>query len=228
MWATFSDFPSPAGTHPKASVYALHHSRQAANKELSAPLTFTHPFLIVRQCSFGGGRTRQCQQSGLLNEHKARAGMLQQQCHGDSQGAIVHTGMVEHGTTAGSQNELANILFQLLLCHLASSEVTDVKRIFSALPSGSCLYNNRVTCRIWLRVIPRITSRILVTQTPKWKKAYKESFIGFGHYRHRVLKVGKGEWEMIYPYILHFFILQNSHEISRGKEKYMHASFQRV
>lgn len=56
--ATFSDFPFPAGRHPKGPVYALHHNRQAASKELSAPLTFTHPSLIVLQCSFWGEGTK--------------------------------------------------------------------------------------------------------------------------------------------------------------------------
>lgn len=56
--ATFSDFPFPAGRHPKGPVYALHHNRQAASKELSAPLTFTHPSLIALHCSFWGEGTK--------------------------------------------------------------------------------------------------------------------------------------------------------------------------
>lgn len=33
------------------------------------------------------------------------------------------------------------------------------------------------------------------------EKAYKESFVSCGHYRHRLLQVGKREWEIIYPYV---------------------------
>lgn len=63
---TFSDFPSPTGRHPKVPVYALHRNRQAASKELPAPLAFTHPFLVVLQCSFWGEGTRECQSIQLF------------------------------------------------------------------------------------------------------------------------------------------------------------------
>lgn len=118
--ATFSYFPSPAGRHPKGPVYAPRHDRGAASKELSAPLTFTHPFLIVLQCGFWGEGSRECHHFSFLNECTVWPG-LERHYHRVSQEAIAHMGMVEHRTTAGSQNELANILLQLLLCHLASS-----------------------------------------------------------------------------------------------------------
>lgn len=126
--------------------------------------------------------------------------------------------MVEHGTTAGSQNELANILLQLLLCHLASSEVTDVKCIFSVLPSGSCLYNNRVTCRIWLRVIPRITSRILVTQTLKWKKLTRKVLLAAGITGTDYCRWVRGSGKLYIPMFFMCLFYRVPIEVSTGKE----------
>lgn len=133
--------------------------------------------------------------------------------------------MVEHGTTAGSQNELANILLQLLLCHLASSEVTDVKCIFSVLPSGSCLYNNRVTCRIWLRVIPRITSRIFVTQTLKWKKLTRKVLLAAGITGTDYCRWVRGSGKLYIPMFFHVFILQSSHRSFYREGRDTHAGF---
>lgn len=113
-----SDFLSPAGRHPKYPVCALHSHRQPVKSDL--PHWLSSPFLII-ECSFWREGTRECHQFGFLNERLVWPGTRYRQHRGDNQEAIVCMVMAEHRTTAGRQNELAGILFPLLLCHLASS-----------------------------------------------------------------------------------------------------------
>lgn len=66
------------------------------------------------------------------------------------------------------------------------------------------------------------------TDSETEKKAYKESFVSCRHDRHRVLQAGKRDWEIIYPYVLHVFILQSSHKSFYREGRDMQAGFQRT
>ena len=52
-------------------------SQQTSSQQLPAPLTFTHPFLIVLQCSFWGEGTRECHQFSFLSEHSVARNAVQ-------------------------------------------------------------------------------------------------------------------------------------------------------
>lgn len=74
--------------------------KQPAKNYLPHWLLHTHLWLLFI-AAFGEKGQRECHQFNFLNGHVVWPGTLCREYHGDSQEAIVHMVMVEHGTTAG-------------------------------------------------------------------------------------------------------------------------------
>lgn len=94
----FQWLSGPCKKISRCPVHALHYSRQ---QRICWPTDFCTHVPHSLQCIFWGEGTRESCQLTFLNEHTVLPEIWYGH-HGDSEKAIVHVAMVQHGTTAGS------------------------------------------------------------------------------------------------------------------------------